>query len=162
MPSSDFFWRGANLQRGFAYLWLLISVSLVGLALSTTMQLDSLAARRDQEKELIAIGQQFRSAIRSYRERPGLPAGLDSYPTSLQDLTTDSRSNSTKRHLRKVFTDPITGRTDWGLVMLNGKIVGVHSVSSMKPIKEDGFSEEDGSFRGAQSYSQWVFSAVAP
>ena len=80
---------------------------------------------------------------------------------TLDALLKDDRFPGIKRHLRKVFTDPLTAQTEWGLVKLNGKIVGVHSLSEQEPIKIGGFEPDDSSFEGAKKYSEWKFTYPA-
>jgi hypothetical protein len=143
-----------NQAGGWTYLWLLMIVALMGLGLATAVQIDATAARREKEAELLAIGHQFRNAILRYRQAPGMVAA---YPASLDALLADSRFNPPRRYLRKIFVDPITGKAEWGVVIVDGGIVGVHSLSPMMPIKQDGFDTEDAAFRGQQRYSVWVF-----
>jgi hypothetical protein len=47
------------------------------------------------------------------------------------------------------------------LVRVAGRIVGVHSLSSGVPIKQDGFEAEDAGLRGKQAYSEWAFTYPA-
>jgi hypothetical protein len=61
------------------------------------------------------------------------------------------------RHLRKVFVDPVTGKAEWGLVLIGDRIVGVHSLSEQKPIKQANFEAEVIHFANAENYTQWVF-----
>lgn len=159
-PSSRLLPRIAG-AGGFAYLWLLLLVALMGLSLTVGVQFYSTSVQRDKEYELLAIGRQFRAAIGRYHETqrattPGEAKGGD-YPATLDDLLKDNRSLSTQRHLRRVFVDPMTGKAEWGLLMIGGRIVGVHSLSDKVPIKQDRFEAEDMGFRGKQKYSDWVF-----
>ncbi|HZW86892.1 MAG TPA: hypothetical protein VFF41_05465 [Gallionella sp.] len=75
----------------------------------------------------------------------------------MDELLKDSRSAGVKRYLRKVFIDPMTGKAEWGLVRVGGQIVGVHSLSTKMPIKQNNFEADDMSFRGKEKYSDWVF-----
>jgi type II secretory pathway pseudopilin PulG len=143
-------------ERGFTYLWVLMATALLGLGLAAAATVLSTAVQRDKERELIAIGHQFRAAIARYREtRNG--AGMQEYPVSLEDLLQDRRFPDTRRYLRKQFVDPMTGRDEWGLVRVAGRIVGVHSMSERLPIKQDRFEPEDAALRGKPKYSEWVF-----
>lgn len=53
--------------------------------------------------------------------------------------------------------DPVTGRSDWSFVRVNGRIVGVHSSSGGRPLKQAGFDGEEVAFAGKARYSDWVF-----
>ena len=79
------------------------------------------------------------------------------YPLRLDDLVLDPRGLKPARHLRRLYLDPITGQADWGLVRAGGRIVGVYSLSMAQPLRQDGFDEDDASFKGASRYRDWVF-----
>lgn len=158
-------------QRGYSYLWLLFVVALMALGMAVATQVHVTASQRDKERELIAIGRQFRSAIASYYEGPSdlrlgvvtapvVPGERDysRYPSTLADLLRDPRFPNVRRHLRKVFVDPMTGRSDWGLVMRDGRLIGVHSLSKRRPIRQAGFEPDNAHFENTRSYSEWVFS----
>ena len=146
-------------QRGFTYVGLLIAVALAGVALAAAGSLWSTTSKRDKELDLLFVGDQYRRAIGSYYE--GTP-GAKRYPQRLEDLLEDKRLAVTRRHLRQVYADPMTGQPDWELVRLpDGAIVGVHSRSDAKPMKVANFAPSDQSFADAASYRDWVF-AYAP
>lgn len=147
-------------QKGFSYLWVLLLVATLGLGLSLAVEIDSTAARRDKEKELLAVGRQFRTAIGRYYETQ-LSGGKREYPATLEDLLQDNRVPGIKRHLRKIFVDPMTGKAEWGLVKVGGRIAGVHSLSEKIPIKQDGFEAEDANLRGKSKYVEWLFTYPA-
>lgn len=139
---------------GFSYLWVLLLVALMGVGLTVAAEVHSVASQRDKERELIAIGRQFSTAIGRYYE-----SGANrEFPMSLDDLLRDERVPGVRRHLRKIFVDPMTGKAEWGLVRFDGRIVGVHSLSKKKPIKQDGFEPADADLQKKSSYSEWVFS----
>ncbi|MBV6323973.1 type II secretion system GspH family protein [Duganella violaceipulchra] len=144
---------------GWTYLCLLMVVAMIGLGLTAVVEMDATMTRREKEAELLAIGHQFREAIRRYRQVPGME---QAYPAALENLLTDNRTSPPTRHLRKIFVDPMTVKAEWGLVIANGGIVGVHSLSQMTPIKQDGFDIDDASFYGQQSYMRWIFGEVGP
>lgn len=147
-------------ERGFAYLWVLLLVAFMGISLTAIVQVDATLAQRDKERELLAIGRQFRQALGRYHAIKA-QGGRQEYPQSLDDLLRDPRAPGTVRHLRRVFVDPMTGKPEWGLVRVAGRIVGVYSLSSGVPIKQDGFEAEDAGLRGKQAYSDWAFTYPA-
>lgn len=143
-------------QRGFSYLWVLLLVALMGVGLTVAAELDATLARRERERELLAIGRQFQSAIGRYYE--GQTAGaVKEYPATLEALLQDPRTPGIRRHLRKMFVDPMTGTQEWGLVTVGGRIAGVHSLGTGMPIKQDNFAAEQSNLRGKQSYAAWLF-----
>lgn len=141
-------------QRGFTYLWLLFAVAGLGLLLAAAAEVWDTAARREKEAELLFIGDQFARAIAAYHARS--PGAAKQYPEKLEDLVEDKRLPAPQRHLRKVFRDPMTNSTEWGLVKAGGRIVGVHSRSAGKPIRTN-FAGRFAVFSGAASYEEWVF-----
>ncbi len=138
---------------GFAYMALMLAVAVMGLVLGVTAEVWHTAVQREKERELLFVGSQFRRAIGAYY--------LDharAYPPSLEDLLKDSHQPATRRYLRKIYRDPMTGANEWGLVQRpDGGIVGVHSLSEAQPIKIAGFRGADSSLEGAVKYSEWVF-----
>ncbi|WP_418119363.1 hypothetical protein [Variovorax sp. 350MFTsu5.1] len=194
----------ASGQRGFSYIWMLLLIALMSIGMTVAADVQTTMSQRDREKELLAIGRQFRTALASYYAarlpstgaaggppvsrgmdtgqpvsgsspaagganvpgvsgQPGLPPQNDlrGYPSSLEDLLKDERFPGIRRHLRKIFVDPMTGKAEWGLVQVSGRIVGIHSLSTAVPIKQAGFESDEQAFTGAQSYAEWIFSPLA-
>lgn len=147
-------------QGGFTYLALLILVATLALATSATLTLGSIAQRREAEQRLLEVGAAYRQAIASYLNSS--PGGRRSYPPALADLLKDPRYPGIRRHLRQLYPDPITGKTEWGLIAApGGGIMGVHSLSDARAIKIAEFDPENQLFEGKERYSEWVF-AVLP
>jgi len=149
---------------GFAYVLLLIAVALIGLAASTSVALGSSLARRDAERQLLAIGVEFQQALHSFA---GLAPGAASLPSqrgprSLDELLLDPRVPGIRRHLRQLYADPLTGRAEWGLVRdPQGFIVGIHSLAEGRPLQRTGFDTRFAHLDDAESYSGWVFGLAA-
>lgn len=139
--------------NGFAYLWTLLMVAFMGVGLTIAGDLYATAARRDQERELLFIGHEFRNAIASYYKANG----RNQYPQTLDELLKDPRFAGATRHLRRLYTDPVTGKAEWALVLVQGRIVGVHSLSARQPIKQDNFDDDDAGLRQKGHYADWVF-----
>ena len=148
-------WRWRR-QGGFAFLFTLLLVALLGLGLVVASDLDSTLARRERELALLQVGHEFRQALARYATgRPGVAGGA--YPLRLDDLLLDPRGLKPVRHLRRLYADPITGQADWGLIRAGGRIVGVYSLSVAQPMRQDGFDDDDAGFKGASRYRDWVF-----
>jgi type II secretory pathway pseudopilin PulG len=145
-------WRRAG---GFTYFTVLILVASMGVGLAAIGTVWRQAAQRDKEQELLFVGGEFRRAIGSYFEQsPGAPQ----YPRNLEDLLTDKRLPVVRRHLRKLYYDPMTGSRDWGLVREpGGGILGVYSRGTNRPLKVAKFREEDKGFATALTYADWKF-----
>jgi type II secretory pathway pseudopilin PulG len=148
----------ARQSAGYALVMALLLLVLASLAVTLAVQKAQTEAQREREAELLFVGNQFRQAIRAYALAPGLPA---QYPETLEDLLVDKRWPVTRRYLRRIFPDPMTGRADWELDKAQGRIVGVHSASGRAPLRHAGFSLDDAAFEQAQTYADWRFSAAA-
>jgi type II secretory pathway pseudopilin PulG len=142
-------------QRGFGYLLVLFALAAMGLLLAGTGEVWHTAQLRENEAELLFIGNQFRLALASYQKVT--PEAAPQNPLQLEELLEDRRFVVPRRHLRKLYRDPMTGKAQWGLVKASGRIIGVHSLSDGRPLKSF-FSESNAIFEGAVRYDQWVFS----
>lgn len=151
-------------QSGFGFIGLILAVAAFSVALAATGELWSTLAQREREDELLRVGGEIRRAIISYSA--ATRAGTPAYPTSLDDLLEDRRGPQVRRHLRKIYADPMTRSTDWGLVKLqDGRIRGVFSRSQQAPIKTAGFPFGLEHFEKAETYQDWQFAhqpRVAP
>jgi type II secretory pathway pseudopilin PulG len=141
-------------SRGFTYIGLLIAVVLLGIGLALVGEVWNTAVKRDRERELLFVGDQFRQAIGRYYESS---PGVKQYPRKLEDLLEDKRFPVMKRYLRRIYLDPMTGKADWGLVMQGDQILGVYSPSKDTPIKVANFQPLDAFFADSNSYSDWRF-----
>jgi type II secretory pathway pseudopilin PulG len=142
-------------QGGFTYLGLLFFVALIGVGLAAVGLVWHTAVKREREAELLFVGEQYRRAIKSYYDAS---PGAKQYPRSLEDLLLDPRFPNVRRHLRRMYADPMSGAKDWEVVSApDGAILGVHSRSREKPLKSAGFKPELAAFAQAESYAGWVF-----
>jgi type II secretory pathway pseudopilin PulG len=143
-------------QKGFTYLALLIAVAVGGGVLAVIGELTSHAQQREKEAELLFAGHQYRQAIAAYYERA--PGGAKRYPLKLEDMLEDTRHPMPQHYLRKLYPDPVTGKSEWGLMEApGGGIMGVYSLAEVQPIKSGGFSRQDESFADAARYADWKF-----
>jgi hypothetical protein len=70
-----------------------------------------------------------------------------------------------RRHLRKIFVDPLTGKAEWGVVYLGDGttgVVAVHSLSTAKPLKVANFDSRFAGLDNADTISAWRFKARDP
>lgn len=143
-------------QGGFTYLGLMIAIVIMGLVQASLAEAWHADAQREKEKELLFAGDQMRAALNLYYTHS--PPSSLRHPLRLEDLLQDSRSPSTRRYLRKIYPDPITGKPEWGIIRgAGGEIYGVHSLSELRPLKQGDFARANKQFAGAQKYSEWVF-----
>ena len=163
-------------QAGFSYMGLLAIIAIAGIGMAATGLVWHQDAQREREQELLFIGEQYRSAIASYHKDG--PNGLKQFPATLNDLVLDKRFANPKRHIRKLYKDPFYNSanaqknisetfslnsndsnqdTQWGLVTQQSRITGIHSLSTIAPIKKTGFSMQNTAFSDAGQYSEWIF-----
>lgn len=146
-------------ESGFTYVAVMILVALLGTGLAAFGESWSHAQQREKEAELIWVGNQFREAIGLYYQRT--PGAVKRFPQSLEELLEDKRFLSPQRYLRRIYPDPLTGKRDWGLVLVpGGGIAGVYSLAEARPI---GRVRTDGAQpSGAASYQEWKFRYEPP
>jgi type II secretory pathway pseudopilin PulG len=145
---------------GFTYLSLIILVAIIGLVSASALKLGSVIQRSRAEQELLVIGAAFSDALQSYAD--ATPAGMPTQPPSLNALLKDARFPGVRRHLRKVFVDPMTGKAEWGIVYLGDKVgvLAVYSLSDAKPVKIGNFPQRFEGLAGKQKLSEWRFAAT--
>ena len=147
-------------QHGFTYIGLLIAVAVIAAAGAVVLEAGAGLQRRDQETELLAIGQEFRAALKSYAE--ATPVGQPDAPREITELLRDARQPGILRHLRRLYHDPLTGKADWAIVRSpEGRIIGLHSLSPTPSYRQSGFPVGLEAFAKATRHDEWVF-AYAP
>ncbi len=143
-------------QRGIGYLLVLLWLALGSVVLTGEALLWSVQRQREREEQLLFVGDQIRRAIGSYHAAG--PSEPRPYPPSLDVLLNDTRFLPARRHLRRLYRDPMTGTTDWGLVRgSDGGVIGVYSRSEHKPLRQTGFAATDLDFEGQAQYARWRF-----
>ena len=141
--------------HGFTYMSVLVLIIVTGIALTSASRSWRLTMQREREKELLFRGDQIRNAIKSYYNAVD---GKFAYPSRLEDLLKDPRFLATRRHLRKIFKDPMINSGEWGIVLGSGNsIKGVYSKSEGVPLKKGDFPEVYQNFELANKYSDWKF-----
>lgn len=140
---------------GFTYIGLLIFIALLSIALAGVGTMWSTQKKRERERQLLFVGEQYRRAISDYYEHS---QGAKQYPRTIDDLLLDQRFPNVQRYLRQPYADPITGKSEWGLVTgPEGRIVGVYSMSKTSPLQRTNFKSGFENLEGAEHYSDWKF-----
>jgi type II secretory pathway pseudopilin PulG len=144
-------------EHGFTYLGALILIAVVSVAATATLKLGVAMQRREAEEQLLTIGGEFRDAFVSYAN--ATPLGQPRTPASLDDLLKDPRFPTVRRHLRKIYLDPISGKQEWGTIPAQPGpgIMGVYSLADGTPIKVANFEPRFQDFEGMTSYRDWIF-----
>jgi len=121
--------------RGIVYPLLLASILVIGVATAGVAQLWTTQIKREKEEELLFRLSEIRRGIIRFR------ADKNRLPKELKDLLEDRTQLQTRRYLRRLYIDPMTGKADWDLKLLadrTGTVSGiedVHSKSKDKPLK---------------------------
>lgn len=137
-------------------LGVLFLVAGLGVAMAALGSMWQTVAQREKERELLFIGAQFRMAIESFWQAPA--GGIRRLPKDFDELLADPRFPNTVRHLRRVYRDPMTGVSEWGVEKdPNGGILGVYSLSEAAPIKRGNFPAAYANFQNAETYQDWLF-----
>jgi LPXTG-motif cell wall-anchored protein len=144
-------------NAGFTYLGLIILVAILGLVGGASLKLGSLLQRAAAEQELLDIGAAFSDALQSYAAIT--PKGQPPQPLTLQELLKDPRFPGPRRHLRKIFVDPVSGKAEWGIIYLSDKagVIGVYSLSQARPLKIANFDARFLDFENKEHLSEWRF-----
>lgn len=112
--------------------------------------------QRDKEEQLLFAGMQIRAAILSYYGSIP-PGGVRTLPPDLEALLNDNRFATPRHHLRRLYSDPMTGNAQWTLVLAGGSLVGVHSRSALRPLRIHDFPLGCEGCTGAARYEEWKF-----
>lgn len=140
-------------EQGVTYPVVLGLLMAFALGTSVSVPLASTEVKRMQEAELIFRGMAYQNAIQAYYE--AVPQAPE-YPAELDDLINDRRF-AHRRHIRRLYADPITG-DDWEPIRTaGGRIAGVRSRSGKKPLKTGNFPSGREEFAAATRYQDWWF-----
>lgn len=120
---------------GYTYVAVLVLLAVLSMAAALTLEVSDTSARRAAEAELMSVGKEFERAFASYYRQSA--TGARRFPDRLEDLARDPRLPGLRRHLRRVYVDPLTGAA-WGTVPApGGGIMAVYSTSPDTPFRED-------------------------
>lgn len=143
-------------QIGFTYLGVLFAISLLGASLALIGTVWKTNQQRENEQELLFVGDQFKKAITLYYERT--PGAVKQFPKSFEHMIKDDRYIVPQRYLRKIYYDPMTKQKNWGIIKApDSGIMGVYSLSDKKPLKQANFKRQYAEFANATQYSDWQF-----
>ena len=146
------FHSAPSAQGGFSYLFALFAIVLVGLSMMGANAQWKTMMQREREVELLFRGDQYRRAIKAYVEAV---SAAKQYPLRVEDLLKDPRTS--KRHLRALYPDPMTGEAFAPVLCGNGRVKGVASSSEAATLKRDNFPPAYAQFTSATTYRQWIF-----
>ena len=150
--------RQSDNQRGTILLMVLVSITLLGLMAGIAGSSWQTIMQRAKEVDLLWKGNRIRQAIGSYYNTSHAQgAAPKSFPSELDFLIKDPRFLETRRYLRRLYPDPMTGE-DWVTIKdPAGRVMGVRSSSDKVPFKQDDFDEVNKNFADQEKYSDWQF-----
>lgn len=144
---------GAKSEAGYAVAAVLLVLVVIAMGAQVATIPTQSALTRNAEAELIFRGQAYAAAIERYRTAV---EGDDSLPQRLEDLINDQRLDG-RRHIRRLYDDPLTGGA-WNILRNEGGgIRGVASRASGTPRKKAFFPKGLDGFATAASYKSWRF-----
>lgn len=144
-------------ESGVSLILVLVLLMILGLSAGIAGTTWSSLTRRAREADLLWKGSQIRNAIGSYYRSSHGQGAPNIFPSKLEYLLKDPRFLQTKRHLRRLYLDPMTGE-DWVLIKdQGGRIKGVRSSFEEEPFKRGNFSVENKDLEGRGLYSEWEF-----
>jgi type II secretory pathway pseudopilin PulG len=142
-------------QRGFLLVSLMVALLVMGLAFTLASEPWAHSLQRERELELIQVGHAYEQAIESYYH--ATPGPIKLLPMKLDDLVTDNRFATPRRHLRKMYRDPLDPTLEWGLLRAGQRIQGIYSLAPGQPIRQAGFTGRHSHLNGATLYADWRF-----
>ncbi len=159
-PGSPSRHAGRRHESGLILVGALVLLALASLTALNAGQRWADARQREAEAELLFIGEQYRAAIESYwREAPNT---VHQMPTRAEDLVSDNRFPFPKRHLRRLYRDPLNPDNPLVEVRDGPFLIGVRSADERVPFRQAGFDGPNRKFNAATSYADWTFSYVPP
>ncbi len=93
-------------ESGFALLLVLAMASLIAISLYMTLPRVAFETQRDKEQLLIDRGHEYQRGIQLYVRK------MKRFPSKIEDL---ENTNGT-RFLRRQYTDPMTGKSEWRII----------------------------------------------
>ena len=149
-------------QAGFSWLFVLFLLAAASAAGAVVAQRWSDQSSREKERQLLRVGDAYAKALAEYRAAS--PGSDKRYPQSLEQLLDDtSRFVGTRRHLRTLYADPVTGQADWVLLRdARGDIMGLHSKSEKRPWARVAMKLEFADVGVAERYADWIFTPRLP
>jgi type II secretory pathway pseudopilin PulG len=99
--------RARTKESGYVLLAVMLTLTLMLIALSVEAPRIAQQIKRDKEEEMIHRGKDYATAVKRFVHKNG-----GRYPVSVEQLENTNHI----RFLRKKYVDPITGESDWKMV----------------------------------------------
>jgi type II secretory pathway pseudopilin PulG len=99
--------RARSKESGYVLLALMLTLTLMLIALSVEAPRIAQQIKRDKEEEMVHRGKDYATAVKRFVHKNG-----GRYPASIEQLENTNHI----RFLRKKYVDPMTGESDWKMV----------------------------------------------
>src|ERR1051325_2609532 len=99
--------RSKSSQSGYVLLALMLTMTLILVALAVEAPRIGQQIKREKEEELVHRGKDYAIAVKRFVKKNG-----GRYPASIEQLENTNHI----RFLRKKYVDPMTGDSDWKMV----------------------------------------------
>jgi type II secretory pathway pseudopilin PulG len=99
--------RARSKESGYVLLAVMLTLTLMLIALSVEAPRIAQQIKRDKEEEMIHRGKDYATAVKRFVHKNG-----GRYPASIEQLENTNHI----RFLRKKYVDPMTGESDWKMV----------------------------------------------
>src|SRR6476659_10982804 len=99
--------RPRSAESGYVLLAVMLTVTLILVALAVEAPRIAQKIKRDKEEEMIHRGKDYATAVKRFVHKNG-----GRYPVSVEQLENTNHI----RFLRKKYVDPMTGESDWKMV----------------------------------------------
>jgi general secretion pathway protein G len=145
-------------SRGFSMVELIVAMTILMILTAAATPVVRVSIQRTKERELRHDLWEMRDAIDRYKDaadRNAFQTKLDSqgYPPDLETLVKGVDANGKKiRFLRKIPTDPMTGKDEWGLRSMQDDI---DSDSWGGQSVFDVYTKSDGTGLDGTKYKTW-------
>lgn len=120
-------------DAGYTLVILLVIVTTLNVLVAAALPAWSAMDRREKEEELIFRGLQYAEGIRVFQTRFGR------LPVRLEELV-----EVEPRSMRQLWTDPFTGKSEWGLVFANAAGGGAQNQNQNPILNQRGNSGNQG------------------
>jgi hypothetical protein len=131
----------ASPESGFAMLLVFLMAAFIAISLYMQIPRIAFQAQRQKEQLLIERGEQYKRAIQLFVRANGR------YPGKIEDL----ENFNNRRFLRHRFVDPMTGKTEWRLIHVNGGVFTDSIVNKAKQLGQQAGAPAN-TFVGEQTY----------